>query len=160
MSLSQLQENRERVRLSDKELERAVRENASAPLFLYTRYPEPYDELNPTIQVVLRNVSALADRPPGEILALLTKSLQTAYADFKLVTPVESSSVGGLDGAHMRATYTIENDAGQKFEVLSRMWIIPRTPFLFMIGMSGPPSGPNYSEDEFKSVLDSIRITE
>ena len=46
------------------------------------------------------------------------------------------------------------------FPTLSRMWIVPRGSFMFLIGMSGPQGGPDVSESEFKAVLDSVEIIE
>jgi hypothetical protein len=58
----------------------------------------------------------------------------------------------------MRASYTMKNGEGQEFKVLSRMWLVPRGAFAFLIGMSGPQEGPDMSESEFAAALASIDI--
>jgi hypothetical protein len=58
----------------------------------------------------------------------------------------------------VRATYTLKNAAGQEFDVLSRLWLIPRGGLMFLVGMSGSQAGADVSEAEFTSVLSSIDI--
>ena len=65
--------------------------------------------------------------------------------------------LGGLPAAHARATYTLTTDAGQ-FKVRTRIWVVTRGPFMFLIGMSGPADGPDVSEMEFTTALASIQI--
>ena len=69
-TLAQVQANRERVRLSIPELQRALATRSAMPLFVFTRYPEPYPGLNPSVQVTLR--PAL----PGTPTELLTVALE------------------------------------------------------------------------------------
>jgi hypothetical protein len=58
----------------------------------------------------------------------------------------------------MRAKYTMKNAEGSEFKVLTRMWVVPRGGFLFLIGMSGPQEGPDVSESEFAAALASLAI--
>jgi hypothetical protein len=52
---------------------------------------------------------------------------------------------------------TLRPLAGQ-FKVRTRIWVVPRGPFMFLIGMSGPADGPDVSEEEFTTALASIQI--
>jgi hypothetical protein len=85
-------------------------------------------------------------------------ALQKALADFMFVQEIAPVQVSGLGGAHMRAKYTVMNRDGGSFKVLTRMWLVPRGPYLFLIGMSGPQEGPDVSEAEFASAFSSIAI--
>jgi hypothetical protein len=158
-SLQTLQENRERVQLSDAELQAALQKAATAPLFAFMKYPEPNPNLNPSIQVTLRPLGQLAGSPPTEILKIAVSALQKSFADFAFVTPVSAVQVSGLPGAHMRARYTLKNRDGSEFKILSRMWVVPRGAFMFLIGMSGPQEGPDVSEAEFTAAFASITIS-
>ncbi len=149
--------NRERIRLKDGELEQAIRERASLPLVVAAKYPEPHGSLNPTVQVGVRPLGGLAGRPATEILALVVGSLQSGFSDFQLVTPVSEARISGLPAAHLVATYTINTDAGS-FPVKARMWLVPRGPILFMIGMSGAQEGEDVAQEEFQAVLESLVI--
>jgi hypothetical protein len=157
-SLQQVEENRARVRLSDAELQDAIQKRASAPLFVFTKYPEPYDDLNPSIQVGLRPLGALASLPATKLLEGAMAPLQHAYADFQTVTPIEETVVCGLKAAHAKFKYTLSTGDSLQFRTLTRMWIVPRGSFVFLIGMSGPERGPDVSEKEFATALESMKI--
>ena len=157
-SLQTVQENRERVRLSDAELQAAMQKFATAPLFVFMKYPEPHPSLNPSVQVTLRPSGPLAGSTPTEIMAIAVAAMQKAFADFTLTTPIERTQVSGLPAAHMRARYTIRNTDGSVFNALSRLWVVPRGAFMFLIGMSGPLEGPDISESEFAAVLKTVSI--
>jgi hypothetical protein len=38
-----------------------------------------------------------------------------------------------MKAASMRARYTVANPEGREFKTLSRMWLVPRGKFMFMI---------------------------
>jgi hypothetical protein len=157
-SLQQVQENRERIQLPDAELQAALRKAATAPLFVFTKYAEPHPDVNPSIQVTLRPLGQLAGSPPAEILSAVVGGLQKSFNDFALVSGITETQVSGLAGAHARARYTLRNGDGAEFKVLSRLWLVPRGGFLFLIAMSGPQDGPDVSEADFTATLASISI--
>lgn len=157
-SLQAVQANRERVKLSDAELQAAMQKAATAPLFVFTKHPEPHHDINPSIQITVRSLGQLANATPAEIMRAATGALQKALADFKFITPITDVQVSGLAAAHMRAKYTMKNAEGSEFKVLTRMWVVPRGGFLFLIGMSGPQEGPDVSESEFAAALASLTI--
>lgn len=66
--------------------------------------------------------------------------MRRAFPDLRILSPVRSTQVGGWP-AHMRATYTLANQAGERFPVLSRMWLVPRGSLMFLIGMGGSAAG-------------------
>jgi hypothetical protein len=157
-TLPQIEANRDRVRMADDRLQAAIQKAATAPLFVFTRYPEPIDKLNPTIQVVLRPLGQLADRKPVEILETVAAPLKQAFKDFRLVSAIEPTTVSGLPAARMKAAFSIANQEGRTFPTLSRMLIIPRGRLVFIIGMSGTPDGPDASEDEFTAFVKTIEL--
>jgi hypothetical protein len=157
-SLQTVQENRERVQLSDAELQAAMQKAATAPLFVFMKHPEPHPDLNPAIQVTLRPLGPLAGMSPTEMMKIAVSALQKALADFMFVTAISDAQISGLAAAQMRAKYTAMNRDGSSFKVLTRMWLVPRGAYMFLIGMSGPQEGPDVSESEFAAALASITI--
>lgn len=155
-SLQQVQANREGIRLTDPELQAAI-QSATAPLFVFTKYQEPFPGLNPSVQVMLRPTGAMATSSPVQIMTVAVTALQGAYADFAFVTPIEETSVSGLAAARMKAKYTLKTTGGE-FKVLTRLWVVPRGSFVFLISMGGTQDGPDVSESEFSEVLASIQI--
>jgi hypothetical protein len=157
-SLQTVQQNRERVQLSDAELQAAMQKAATAPLFVFMKHPEPHPDLNPSIQVTLRPLGQLAGTAPTDLMKVVAGPLQKALADFTFVTEIEDVQVSGVPAAHMRAKYTARNREGAEFKTLTRLWLVPRGAYLFLIGMSGPQEGPDVSETEFAAALASITI--
>jgi hypothetical protein len=103
-TLAQVQANRERVRLSDPELEHELQTRSALPLFAFTKYPEPHAALNPSVQVTLR--SALHGTPT-ELLGAALGTLRRAFPDFRILSPVRSTEVSGWPAAQVKATYTL-----------------------------------------------------
>jgi len=158
MSTQDVMENRERVEMEDKSLQKLVRERANAPIVAFTRYGLDYDDLNPSVQVLLRPLGTLNQFPPTRLLHISVSGLKKAYRDFTFIEAIHETQVDGLAAATMKAQYTLTSVSGRRFAVLARMWVVPRGDYLFMIAMSGPVTGPNVSEKEFEQALHSIRI--
>ena len=157
-SLDTVQANRNRVRLADAELQRLIQTRATAPLFVFSKHAEPYPGLNPSIQITLRPSGSLAGRPPTELLRMALGTMRRALPDFQEVTPIGSARVSGLPAAHVRGKYTLHSKSGESYPVVTRIWLVSRGAFMFLIGMSAPPDGPDASEEEFRQALASIEI--
>jgi hypothetical protein len=149
-----IQANRERVRLSDAEFQRAMVTRSALPIIALMKYPEPFAGLNPSIQITVRQ--ALKGSPTA-LLAGAVAVMRRGFADLRIVQPVESTTVSGLPAATVRVAYTLRT-ASQSAPVLSRLWLVPRGSLMFLIGMSGAQTGPDLCESEFADVLESIRI--
>jgi hypothetical protein len=157
-SMEQVATNRAVARLKDKELEAQIRQRASAPLVVILKHPEPHDDLNPSVQVMVRPLGQLEGKSAMELMRLVVPTIQRAMADFAFVEQIQETKLGGMPAAFMKAKYTVANPEGREFKTLSRMWIVPRGSFMFMISASGPQEGADVSEAEFKGILDSIQI--
>lgn len=157
-TVAQLAENREKIRLSDAELEEAMKRLATPALFAFMKHPEPYDNINPSIQVILRPA------PPGlatarQLLEVTVEALKGAHKDFKTVEPISELTVGGLPGAGMKVGYTLRTTEGAEFKVLARTWAVKRGNFLVLVGMSGAQEGTDVAEEEFTAAFASLKIS-
>ena len=150
-SAEETAKNRAIARLKDKEIEEQMRHRASAPLIVITKHKEPIEDLNPSVQVIMRPLGQLQGR---SALELMTNFVAPS------VEKVKETKIAGHSSAYLKAKYTVGNADGVEFGTLTRMWIIPRGAFLFMLSMSGPQEGPDVSEKEFAAILDSIKINE
>jgi hypothetical protein len=157
-SMEAVAANRAVARLKDKELEEQIRQRATTPLVVILKHAEPYDDLNPGTQVMVRPLGPLEGKTAVELMRLVIPTIQRAMADFTFVEQIQEAKVSEMPAAYMKAKYTVANQEGREFKTLSRMWIIPRGAFMFMISMSGPQQGPDVSETEFKAILNSIKI--
>ena len=158
VTIQRIEENGKNVRIPDEQLQEVIQKYASAPLFAFTKHPEPHDDMNPSIQVGFRPLGSIAGRLPTEILTAAVKFIENSFNNFTFVDEVQETTVSGMPAAYMSATYRLPTESGVTYDVLSRMWIVPRGSFMFMIGMGGPESGPEASEEEFTEFMKSIVI--
>jgi hypothetical protein len=155
LTLAQVQANREHARLADPELQHAISTQSTMPLLSFTKYEEPHAGLNPTIQLGLR---PLVPGAPTEVLEMALQTMRRAYADFRLIAPVQAVQVAGWSAAHASATYTLHNDRGESFHVKGRLWLVPRGRLMFLIAMSGTQTGEDVCESEFAAVISTLTI--
>jgi hypothetical protein len=145
-------------RLHDKELERAIRSKPSVPFLVIARFPEPYDGLNPSVQVSFKTQGELLGQGAPALLTRVVERLKGNFRDFTFIRPVEATTVDGQPAARMSARYTVADAHGKEFKTVARMWVIPRGEYMFTISMYGAAEGPNTSEKEFEQILQSIKI--
>ena len=157
-TIQQVEANRANVRLNDEKLQQAIQNSGTAPLFVFTRYQEPYDNLNPSIQVALRPLGPLAGRPPVEIMQKAVDGLKMALKDFRVVSEISATTVSGMPAAYVKGAYTLVTQDGAEYPTLSRLWIVPRGTFMFFVGTGGPQEGPDVSEEEFQAFVKSVEI--
>jgi hypothetical protein len=151
-------EQRAHARLKSEEFERLVRENASIPLVVATKYEEPYDALNPSFQMIVRPAGTLEGKPAVEIMTAIENGLRNVFAQYETVEPIREIRVGGRSGARFTAAYTVSNPEGREFAVRSTLVLVPRGKILYQMGFSGTPEGPDRLGEEIESVLASIRF--
>jgi hypothetical protein len=157
VSMPDVMANRGQLRLPDAQLQAGL-QRATAPLFVFAKYPEPFNGINPTVQVVLRPTPASLGPSPTGILQASISTLQRAFPDYRQIEPVRSGIVGGKAAAFMKAAYTLPTASGRKYPVMARTWLVPRGGFMFLIGMSGTTDGPDAADVEFARVLETIQI--
>ena len=156
-SMQDVFSNRAQLRLPDAQLQAGM-QRATAPLFVFSKYQEPYPQLNPTVQVVLRPLPSSLPASPTALLRIATETLRKAFPDFTFVAPIQDAQVSGLRAAYMKAAYTLRTADKRSHRVLARTWLVPRGSFMFLIGMSGATEGADVSEAEFAAALESIAI--
>jgi hypothetical protein len=149
---------RKSVRLADKDLQELLQKQDSFPLFVLTKYPEPHEGLNPQIQVTMRPLGGFAGHPPEDIMRTMAVLMQKAFPDFAIVEDVGKTRVSTLDAARLKAKYTLTAGDGASVKVMSRMCVVPRGEFLFLIAMNGTQRGPDVAEAEFGAAMTSLRI--
>lgn len=152
-----LKEVRNTIRLDDAELDKRVREYANIPLVVFTRYPEPYPTLNPSVSVIMAFMP-VEGMAPKAALNMSTKISKQAYPDLAVVEPVRDYEMDGLQGAYTKVKYSVAFADGQRFPAMVRMWIVPRGKIMFIVGMTGPQEGPDVFEDVYLEILNSIKI--
>jgi hypothetical protein len=153
-------ENLKRTEFNDKEFHAAMVKYATAPLVAMMKYPEPFDDLNPTLKVNIKPFGQLKGTSPTKIMTLLLPQFEKAFKDFALVEPPTRVTVSGIESGYMRMNYSLQVPDGRTFPTTSELWIVPRGDYFFMIGAGTRQDEKTGSRKELQAILDTVRISE
>jgi hypothetical protein len=151
-------ENIKAVKLSDEEFHAAMQKYATAPLVAMMKYPEPYDDVNPSFKVNIKPYGGLKGKAPEELINLVIPQVQKAFKDFVLVQAPTEAVVSGMKSAYARMNYTMEIPDGRTFPTTSELWIVPRGDYFFMIGAGTRQDEKTGTRDEIRAILETVKI--
>lgn len=151
-------DNIKAVKLSDDEFHAAMKKYATAPLVAMTKFPEPYDDVNPSFKVNLKPYGDLKGMAPQEIISLVVPQFESTFKDFVLVQPPTEVVVSGITSAYARMNYTMEIPDGRTFPTTSELWIVPRGDYFFMIGAGTRQDETTGSREEIQEILKTVKI--
>lgn len=158
VTAEQHMENLSRTHLDDKEMQEAIQKYATAPLVVMMKYPEPYDDLNPSFKVNIKPLGGLSADDPKAILSLVTSQMPKMFKDFTIVTPVTDTTVGGLKAAYVKIHYSLQIPDGRQFPTCSELWIVPRGHFFFMLGSGTRQDEKTGKREEIQTILSSVKF--
>jgi hypothetical protein len=151
-------ENLKRVDHGSPELKAAILKYATAPLVVMAKYPEPYDDLNPSVKVNIKPLGELDGNNPSKILNLILPQFKKSFQDFNLVQKPVETTIAGLKASYMRLNYSLAIPDGRSFPTTSELWIVPRGDFFFMIGSGTRQDEATGSRKEIKEILDTLVV--
>jgi len=151
-------DNLKRTKLSDDEFQQLMLKYATAPLVAMMKYPEPYDDLNPSLKVNIKPFGQLKERDGKEVLSLILPQFQKMFKDFQLVQTPTDVTVAGFKAAYVRINYSLQIADGRTFPTTSELWIVPRGDYFFMIGAGTRQDEKTGSRKEIEQIMKSIKI--
>lgn len=151
-------DNLKRTKLSDDEFQKLMLKYATAPLVAMMKYPEPYDDLNPSLKVNIKPFGQLKGRDGKEVISLILPQFQKMFKDFQLVQAPIDVHVAGLKAAYVRINYSLQIPDGRTFPTTSELWIVPRGDYFFMIGAGTRQDEKTGSRKEIEQIMKSIKI--
>lgn len=151
-------ENLKKIQLNDEELQQLMHKYSTAPLVAMMKYPEPFDDLNPSFKVNIKPLGQLKGTDPKKILGLLLPQFQKMFQDFDLAQAPTDTTVGKLPAGYMRINYSLAIPDGRTFPTASELWIVPRGDYFFMIGAGTRQDGKTGSREEISKILSSIEL--
>lgn len=158
LTATQNMDNIKAMKLSDEEFHAAMQKYATAPLVAMTKFPEPFDDVNPSFKVNIKPYGELKGRPPQEIISLVVPQFQKIFKDFVLVQAPTEVIVSGIKSGYARLNYTMEVPGGRAFPTTSELWIVPRGDYFFMIGAGTRQDEKTGSREEIQSILKTVKI--
>ncbi len=158
MTAAQNMENIKAMKLSDEEFHAAMQKYATAPLVAMTKFPEPYEDVNPSFKVNLKPYGQLKGKKPAELSDLILPQFKRVLKDFELAQPPIDVSVSGIKSAYARMNYTMEIPDGTSFPITSELWIVPHGDYFFVIGAGTRKDERTGSRKEIKAILETVKI--
>jgi hypothetical protein len=151
-------ENLKRMQLKDEEFRELMVKYSQAPLVAMTKYPEPYDDLNPSLKVNVKPLGNLKGMDPKGIVKVATGPLKNVFKDFEIKVPPTDVIVSGLRGAYVQFNYSVSIPDGRSFPTTSELWIVPRGDYFFMIGAGTRQDETTGTRAEIQDILKTARI--
>lgn len=158
ITAAQNMENIKAIKLSDEEFHAAMQKYATAPLVAMTKFPEPFEDVNPSFKVNIKPYGGLKGKGPEELINLVIPQFQKTFKDFELVQPPTEVEVSGIKSAYARMNYTMEIHDGRTFPTTSELWIVPRGDYFLMIGAGTRQDEKTGSREEIDAILKTVKI--
>ncbi len=159
LSTAPMSENRKGMRLKDEELSKKFADEARLPLVVISKYPDPYSrpDVTPTVEVVM---SPLGNNKNTSAIDLINPSvniLKDVMSDVGFLEKPSQINISGFNAAKTVLRYSTLHQSGS-IDIKNGLYVIIRGEFVFSIGLSSPLNGPDISDAEFSSIIDSLRI--
>jgi hypothetical protein len=151
-------ENIKAIKLNDEEFHAAMQKYATAPLVAMTKFPEPYEDVNPSFKVNIKPYGQFEGKQPAELINMLVPQFKRAFKDFELVQPPVEVVVSEIKSAYARMNYTLEIPDGMFFQITSELWIVPRGDYFFVLGAGTRQDEKTGSRKEIESILKTVKI--
>lgn len=158
ITAAQNMKNIRAMKLSDEEFQAAMQKYATAPLVAMMKYPEPYEDVNPSFKVNLKPYGGLKGKSPEDIINLVMPQFRKTFKEFVLVQPPIEVVVSGIKSAYARMNYTMEIPDGSTFPTTSELWIVPHGDYFFMIGAGTRQDEKTGSRKEIEEILKTVTI--
>ena len=151
-------DNIKRTQMGDKEFQQMVQRYATAPLVAITKYPEPYDDLNPSFKVNIKPFGKFKGIDPKELLSMIATQFRNLFKDYTMAQAPTDVKVSGITSGYMRVNYVLQTQTGREFPTTSELWIVPRGDYFFMIGAGTRQDEATGSRKEVAGILSTVRI--
>jgi len=136
---------------------RALAINAGAPPIAFTKFAEPYNDANPSVEIRVRDAGKLAGESAAYILNAVLESMLAA-SNGDLVVNVRDATVGGRPAAYARINSRLRA-GGKTYPTASEVWIVTRGREVIFIGAGTRVDQTNGTRAEVHRVVQSIRFT-
>jgi len=159
MGLDAVKENKDKIKLQDEKIDAAVK-NSNAPIIAIMKYPEPYDGINPSFQILVRPLGKLEGKTETELWTLMLPGLEKAFKDFKLLKSAHEIELSDKKASEIEISYTLETQDGKKYKCQSKMILSLKGSFMYQFGMGFPQKAKKNDLDEIDSIVKSIKFIE
>jgi hypothetical protein len=157
VTAEQNQNNLKRSDFKDPKFKELVLKYARAPFFAITKHKEPYQDLNPSVRINVREAGNMKGVPPEKLAEATASTFSRTFKDYSVAEGPIATKVSGHPAGYIRVNYTHEA-GGASWRTTSELWIVPRGELLFIIGSGTRQDEKSGSRKEVRGIVDSIKI--
>lgn len=133
--------------------------SAQLPVVSIMKYPDSHLGVNPTVQIGMRSKKYYPTTDPRNLLRQIVATMKSSrMVDFAVLEGVRSTQIDGLPAATVTVRFSFQMKSGENLPTVSRLYYAINSENVIIVGMSGPDSGVSESEEEFRSILHSLRF--
>lgn len=132
--------------------------SAAAPMVGFTKHPNPFNDVNPTVKVNLHPLNDLDGNDPARIAALLAGPMQQAFDNFEVKGGPTQMTISGYKTGYIRVSYSMPDPAGNPIGISSELWVIPKGKHFFLIGTAIRQDQRTGTQQEIHNIVDTIKI--
>ena len=158
MGIDQNYENLKKSKMKNEELKKMSLKMANVPMIIITKYPEPYNNLNPTLKIDAKPAGDFKGTDPKKILSAMTGSMDDFFDGYKIIKGPSDAKIDGMDGAYVRFNTIMKIEGGQSYPSCSEIWLILRGEHMFMISANTRQDEKNCKRNEIRKIIDTIKI--
>jgi hypothetical protein len=151
-------ENLKATQLNDEEFRARMLKYATDPLVVLAKFPEPFDDLNPSFKVTIKPIGQLQGMDPIAALAAQLSQFAKSFKEFVVVQPPTQAKVSGIESGYARFNCSQQIPDGRSFPVTSELWIVPRSDYFFLIGAGTRQDEKTGSRKEIDAILKTVKI--
>ncbi|MDH3689131.1 MAG: hypothetical protein OEU36_06570 [Gammaproteobacteria bacterium] len=151
-------ENLKNTKLNDEEFRQLVIKYSTVPLVAMMKYPDPFDDLNPSFKVNVKPFGQLKGVDPKQMLTMVSTHFWRLFQDFEVAQEPTDAVVSGIESGYMRINYSAQTVDGRTFPTTFELWIVPRGDYFFMIGAGTREDETTGSREEIQQILNTVRI--
>jgi hypothetical protein len=155
--------NLNQVKIENKEFQELAIKYAKVPLFAFMKYPEPYEDINPSIKVHYKYRESLpnfAGKTPKQILDVTLETFKQVFKDFKIIEEPKDVDFSGIKSAYIKYQYTLTAPNGRGFPNCSEMWVVPRGDYFYLIVVGYRQDASAEDLSDIKQMVSSIKIAQ
>ena len=155
--------NLNQVKIENKEFQELAIKYAKVPLFAFMKYPEPYEDINPSIKIHFKYRESLpnfAGKTSKQILDVTSVTFKQVFKDFKIIEEPTDVDFSGIKSAYMKYQYTLTAPDGRGFPNCSEMWIVPRGEYFYLIVVGYRQDASAEDLNDIKRMVSSIKIAQ
>jgi hypothetical protein len=131
---------------------------AREPLFYFHYDHGLADQPLPTVHGMHRALAGIGSSDRSDLLGMQVAQLEAVLEEFSLIEATHDGIVAGRPANIIRSTYTAYTPTGGRLQCLSRSYLIFTGDFMLGIETWGPCDGEFLFEDEFRDIINTVRI--